>query len=275
MVFCRRSTVVGYLLLAGIRSPERSIELRRIALSARDKRLGSAALDLALGFSFDVIAASRVWLDVLADNSRALRIYERAGFHDDGPAPAPHLLPDGSSAQLRLMSIREQRWRELPAHSITAKPETGGGGLDGEHALHGRSACDGRTRRRARPHQRRRARGRPAAAQGDGRPGRRHQPRAAVRGRLRRLLRGRPGRRRAPREGRDRRRRDRLESLAVAQRQGRLRARRRARRDRCPASRTRRPPRISSRPRIMVCPYSNATRGNIEVALTANGEPVD
>jgi osmotically inducible protein OsmC len=24
-----------------------------------------------------------------------------------------------------------------------------------------------------------------------------------------------------------------------------------------------------------VCPYSNATRGNIEVALTANGQPVD
>jgi len=24
-----------------------------------------------------------------------------------------------------------------------------------------------------------------------------------------------------------------------------------------------------------VCPYSNATRGNIDVALTANGEPVD
>ena len=24
-----------------------------------------------------------------------------------------------------------------------------------------------------------------------------------------------------------------------------------------------------------VCPYSNATRGNIEVALTANGRPVE
>lgn len=24
-----------------------------------------------------------------------------------------------------------------------------------------------------------------------------------------------------------------------------------------------------------VCPYSNATRGNVEVALTANGQPVD
>jgi len=24
-----------------------------------------------------------------------------------------------------------------------------------------------------------------------------------------------------------------------------------------------------------VCPYSNATRGNIEVAVTANGAPID
>ncbi len=24
-----------------------------------------------------------------------------------------------------------------------------------------------------------------------------------------------------------------------------------------------------------VCPYSNATRGNIDVVLTANGQPVD
>jgi lipoyl-dependent peroxiredoxin len=24
-----------------------------------------------------------------------------------------------------------------------------------------------------------------------------------------------------------------------------------------------------------VCPYSNATRGNVDVTLTANGEPVD
>jgi organic hydroperoxide reductase OsmC/OhrA len=24
-----------------------------------------------------------------------------------------------------------------------------------------------------------------------------------------------------------------------------------------------------------ICPYSNATRGNIEVTLTANGQPVD
>ena len=25
----------------------------------------------------------------------------------------------------------------------------------------------------------------------------------------------------------------------------------------------------------LVCPYSNATRGNIDVTLTANGQPVD
>lgn len=124
MAFCRRGAVVGYLLLAGICSPERSVELRRIALSARGEGLGATALDLALGFAFDVLAARRVWLDVLPDNSRALRLYERAGFRDDGPAPAQHLLPDGSSTPLRLMSITEQRWRERSAHSITAEPET-------------------------------------------------------------------------------------------------------------------------------------------------------
>ena len=124
MVFCRRGAVAGYLLLAGLGSPERSVELRRIALSVRGEGLGAAALDLALGFGFDVLAAARVWLDVLPDNSRALRLYERAGFADDGPAPARHLLPDGSSAPLRLMSISEQRWRECAPHSIRAEPET-------------------------------------------------------------------------------------------------------------------------------------------------------
>ncbi len=125
MVFYRRGVVVGYLLLAGVCSPERSVELRRIALRARGEGLGLAALDLALGFAFDVLAASRVWLDVLPDNSRALRLYERAGLVDDGPAPAPHLLPDGSSTTLRLMSIRARRWRdrEHAAHSISAEPE--------------------------------------------------------------------------------------------------------------------------------------------------------
>jgi organic hydroperoxide reductase OsmC/OhrA len=62
------------------------------------------------------------------------------------------------------------------------------------------------------------------------RRGRRHQPRAAVRGRLRRVLRERSGDRGAARA-----------LVAAAHR---------------------------------VCPYSDATRGNVDVTITVNGEPL-
>jgi RimJ/RimL family protein N-acetyltransferase len=105
LVFCERDETVGFLLLAGLGSPGDTIELRRIALSRRGTGLGAGAIELALGYAFEVRGAGRVWLDVLADNVRATRLYRRAGFADDGLAPKPHLLPDGSSVPLRLMSI--------------------------------------------------------------------------------------------------------------------------------------------------------------------------
>jgi RimJ/RimL family protein N-acetyltransferase len=71
-------------------------------------------MDLALGYTFDVLRARRVWLDVLPANARALRLYERVGFADDGPAPHGHLLPDGSSIPLRLMSITETAFARAP-----------------------------------------------------------------------------------------------------------------------------------------------------------------
>ena len=105
LVFCERERTVGFLLLAGLAAPGHTIELRRIALSRRGTGLGAGALELALGYAFDVRGARRVWLDVLTSNARALRLYRRAGLADDGLAPQGHLLPDGSVVPLRLMSI--------------------------------------------------------------------------------------------------------------------------------------------------------------------------
>lgn len=132
MIFSRRGSTVGFLLLAGLNDPDRSIELRRIALSRRGAGLGAAALDLALGYAFDVLHGRRVWLDVLPGNARALRLYDRAGFADDGLAPDRHLLPDDSSLPLRLMSITETAFRAAPL-------------------LPGARAAGGRSRRAVRP----------------------------------------------------------------------------------------------------------------------------
>ena len=72
-------------------------------------------MDLALGYAFDVLSALRVWLDVLPANARALRLYRSAGLVDDGVIEDAHLLPDGSLAETRLMSIRAERWSRAPA----------------------------------------------------------------------------------------------------------------------------------------------------------------
>jgi RimJ/RimL family protein N-acetyltransferase len=110
MVFRDGPHVAGFLLLAGLSGEERSVELRRIALSHRGEGLGAVALDLALGRAFASFGARRVWLDVLPENVRAQRLYERAGFVEEGLLHEAHLLPDGSLASLRLMSTQAEDW---------------------------------------------------------------------------------------------------------------------------------------------------------------------
>ena len=120
--------------------------------------------------------------------------------------------------------------------------------------------------RRPRPHLGRHVRPRPRDAQGDGRRRRRDQPRAAVRGRLRGLLPLRAAAGRPPGQGRRRRLRGDGRGRHRPDRRRRLRPGRHARIT-CPAS-TGPPPQQLVEAAHQVCPYSNATRGNIDVDLT-------
>jgi len=125
MAFWDESRHEGFLLLAGLRNENHSVELRRIALRRRGEGLGAAALDLALAHAFGSCTAHRVWLDVLEDNMRAQRLYERAGFAAEGLMREAHLLPDGSFASLRLMSTLRGDWerrKDGPAASDTERP---------------------------------------------------------------------------------------------------------------------------------------------------------
>ena len=75
---------VGYLILAGLKDPNQSIELKRIVITDKGKGYGSQALRLVLKHAFEELEAHRVWLDVKNYNQRAKKLYEAHGFVVEG-----------------------------------------------------------------------------------------------------------------------------------------------------------------------------------------------
>ncbi len=74
----------GYLILAGLTGPDRSIELMRIAVAEKRRGFGREALRLVARLAFETLGAHRLWLDVLEHNERARRLYESEGFVREG-----------------------------------------------------------------------------------------------------------------------------------------------------------------------------------------------
>lgn len=80
------SRLLGVLQLVDIHPIHRSAELIiRIGADAdRGRGLGSEAVKMAVEFGFRHRNLQRIWLRVFADNTRAIRAYEKAGFAREG-----------------------------------------------------------------------------------------------------------------------------------------------------------------------------------------------
>ena len=75
---------VGFLILIGCRSPQQSLELKRMVVQAKGSGFGRAALRVAKRVAFDDLKAHRFWLDVKAGNTRAKALYDSEGFVFEG-----------------------------------------------------------------------------------------------------------------------------------------------------------------------------------------------
>lgn len=100
---------VGFVILTGLETPARVVELARIAVSEPGRGLGRPLLARIVALAFGALGASRLWLDVYDDNRRAIRAYEAVGFADDGRRKS-ELKADGTEGRLVYMSI----WRDGP-----------------------------------------------------------------------------------------------------------------------------------------------------------------
>lgn len=74
----------GFALFCQLDSPARAVELRRLALRDIGGGQGKAFVRFLTAYAFDHLGAARVWLDTGADNLRAQRCYESAGYILEG-----------------------------------------------------------------------------------------------------------------------------------------------------------------------------------------------
>jgi diamine N-acetyltransferase len=75
---------IGFLILIGCRSPNQSLELKRMVVQSKGAGFGRAALRVAKKVAFDDLGAHRFWLDVKSRNTRAKALYDGEGFVVEG-----------------------------------------------------------------------------------------------------------------------------------------------------------------------------------------------
>jgi RimJ/RimL family protein N-acetyltransferase len=101
---------VGFVILQGCRSPNRSVELKRIVLQPKGRGYGRDCVRLLKRMAFRDLGAHRFWLDVKETNTRALALYASEGFVVEGRL-RECLRTDVGYASLVVMSVLEAEYR--------------------------------------------------------------------------------------------------------------------------------------------------------------------
>jgi diamine N-acetyltransferase len=84
-----------------------------ISIGARsywDQGLGTEALRTLLKHLFETLNLNRVALQVFANNERAIRVYQRIGFQEEGRLRQAHF-DEGKYEDVIIMSLLREAWR--------------------------------------------------------------------------------------------------------------------------------------------------------------------
>ncbi|WP_438444933.1 GNAT family N-acetyltransferase [Gorillibacterium sp. sgz5001074] len=100
----------GYMILAGLNNPARSIELLRLVVTEKGQGIGRDVLKLAKRCAFNRWNAHRLWLDVRSNNPLARSLYESEGFQVEGTL-RDCLFLDGQYVSVTILSILEHEYQ--------------------------------------------------------------------------------------------------------------------------------------------------------------------
>lgn len=103
----------GFVILSGLQSPHRAIELTRIVMKEPGAGRGRRACEQVLRYVFDTLGAHRLSLDVIETNERAARLYASLGFKREGLLREAFRRGE-QYRSLILMSLLETEYRAHP-----------------------------------------------------------------------------------------------------------------------------------------------------------------
>lgn len=104
-IFCENDEFIGFVILRGIGSADKNIELKRIALKNLEKGYGQAILKAIIKIAFSELDANRLWLDVMEYNDRARHVYTKLGFICEGKLRESCYIPGKGFCSQYIMSI--------------------------------------------------------------------------------------------------------------------------------------------------------------------------
>lgn len=114
-IWLQAGQVAGFALWCGLDAPSGAIELRRLALAQVGGGRGLAFVRALTAFGFQDLQAKRIWLDASAENPRAAKVYEQAGFTLEGRLRAHWFRPVlGRTVDLLLFGMLREEWQSLP-----------------------------------------------------------------------------------------------------------------------------------------------------------------
>jgi len=100
----------GFLLFGGLDDDHGNVCLMRIIVDRPGEGLGGVLMDLAADWVFTETDCHRLWLDVLVENTRGRRVYERHGFTHEGTFRQSFGLPGGGRTDCHVMSLLRPEW---------------------------------------------------------------------------------------------------------------------------------------------------------------------
>jgi len=104
-----RSQPIGFVLLSGLNSANRSMELRRVVISEKGMGYGREVINIVKEYCFNQLRCHRLWLDVFDFNHRAISLYKSEGFKEEGML-RESVYKDGEYKNLILLGMLENEY---------------------------------------------------------------------------------------------------------------------------------------------------------------------